>query len=177
MAQAVYGLVGAPAAGPAAQAPAAEGYVFAPADIISPYAMTWDAYSEKLKPYLLTRLRPSAPSRAAPAPAQEQAAPAGDRGSTIRNIKAFIKSNNPDGVRPPPADGINGWSNGSIDRLVDAAAAALPADPPGIPFNSANFLNSIRPLMSDQARQNQARGVGKNGIVVNPTFPFANIGV
>jgi hypothetical protein len=31
--------------------------------------------------------------------------------------------------------------------------------------------------MADQARQNKARGVGNNGIVANPLFPFSNIGV
>jgi hypothetical protein len=178
--QAVYGLNVGPPAGPAA-APAAVGpYQFDDADISNPYAMKWDAYSTKLKTLLDSKY---SAGRAQPSPQkvkeadQEQPAPATDRGSAIRSLKAFIKANKPEGVRPPSAAGINGWSNGSIDRLVDAAAAALPPEPADTPFNRANFLNFIRPLMADQARQNKARGVGNNGIVANPLFPFSNIGV
>ena len=186
--KAVYGLnVGPPgvaAAAPAAQpqqpAVAVGPYVFDQGDTTNPYAMKWNAYSTKLKTFLDSkysagRAQPSA--QKVKEADQEQPAPATDRGSAIRSLKAFIKANKPEGVRPPSAAGINGWSNGSIDRLVDAAAAALPPEPADTPFNRANFLNSIRPLMADQARQNKARGVGNNGIVANPLFPFANIGV
>lgn len=177
--QAVYGLVGGPGAAPQQQPAAVAGpYVFAPADTTNPYAMTWAAYSTKLRPHLDATypVRAPAPARAAQVPAAAVAEPASDRGTAIRSLKAFIKANRPEGVRPPLAAGSNGWSNGSIDRLVDAAAQALPADPPGTPFNRAAFLASIRPLMADQDRQNTARGVGNNGIVVNQLFPFANIG-
>jgi hypothetical protein len=175
------GVAAAAPAAPAAPAAAAVGpYQFDDADISNPYAMKWDAYSTKLKTLLDSKY---SAGRAQPSPQkvkeadQEQPAPATDRGSAIRSLKAFIKANKPEGVRPPSAAGINGWSNGSIDRLVDAAAAALPPEPADTPFNRANFLNSIRPLMADQARQNKARGVGNNGIVANPLFPFSNIGV
>ena len=96
------------------------------------------------------------------------------KGDTIHDIKKFILENKSAAVKPPEAQ----WSKNAIAKLVDGAAKAIPEPPTGTPFNRVNFLNAMKPLMSDQARQDEARGVGKGKPIITtiPAFQFTNIG-
>ena len=173
--QAVYGLVGQQQ--PAAAAPAAQvgPYQIAADDITNPYAMTWVAYSNRLKPYLDATypLRAPAPARAPAAQAQAEApaAEAGGRGDTIAAIKGALK------LATSPLKTVNpAFSNNRINNLVDNAASAVPALADGAVFVTDNFANSILPHLNNLDRQNANRGNAQALAVPIPILR-ANIGV
>lgn len=162
---------GQPQQQPQPQQPAAA-YVFAPADITNPYAMTWAAYSTRLKPYLdatYPAVRPQADRRQqAQAQAQAPEAGAGNRGETLAAIKAALKSAN------SPLKTVNpAWSNNRINNLVDSAA---PPAVDGAVFVLDNFANSILAELNTLARQNANRGNAPQ-LVAPIAINRANIGV
>lgn len=150
--QPVYGLVGQqpqqqqPAAGQQ-QPPAAQvgPYQIADGDITNPYAMTWNAYSTKLKPYLdatYPAVRPPAVRQAAAQPAAAAAAPAGLRqqARAAADMAAGLLTG------PGPRLFINGRggipdANGRA--ILDAIKAVLPA---------GNQYNTQRAATNDAAR-------------------------
>jgi len=176
---AVYDLVvGAqPQPQPQQQQPAAQvgPYRIAADDITNPYAMTWAAYSNRLKPYLDATypLRPVAPARAPAAQAQAEApaAEAGGRGHTIAAIKGALKS------ETSPLKTVNpAFSNNRINKLVDNAASAVPALADRVVFVTENFASSILPHLNNLARQNANKGNAQALAVAIPILR-ANIGV
>jgi hypothetical protein len=178
--QAVYGLVGEqpqqqqPAAGQPRQPAAQVGpYRIAADDITNPYAMTWAAYSNRLKRYLDATypLRAPAPARAPAAQAPAAAAEAGGRGDTIAAIKGALK------LATSPLKTVNpAFSNNRINNLVDNAASAVPALADGAVFVTENFANSILLHLNNLARQNANKGTAQALAVAIPILR-ANIGV
>jgi hypothetical protein len=94
-------------------------YVFAAGDITNPYAMTWDAYSRRLKPYLDDNypVRAQTSSRMEqPAPAQEgeQVPPAAEAVKTeISRIKKYLDNQE----RRPPT-----YKTQQVNEAVNKAA-------------------------------------------------------
>ena len=139
--QAVYGLnVGPPGvaaeapAGPAAAVVAVGPYVFAPADdITNPYAMKWDAYTDKLKRFLndtysAGRAQPSAQKVNEGDKADEENKPADAVKAEISRIKGYLDN----GQRKPA--GFNTQQvNEAVNKAwkspeVNAIATAVPFD-------------------------------------------------
>ena len=181
--QAVYNLAVQPQAGqqPAVVAPqqqpaAAVGpYQFAADDITNPYAMTWNAYDTKLKPFLNSKypVQPPAPPRVAQAQAQAQppAAEAGGRGHALAAIKEALSSQNSPLKTSNPA-----WSNNQIKSLVDSANQAVPALAAGAVFVLDNFAKLILPELNNLARQNASKRNGQQ-LAAPIAINRANIGV
>ena len=137
--QAVYGLnVGPPrvaAAAPAAPAaPAAVGsYQFDDADISNPYAMKWDAYTNKLKTFLDSkysagRAQPSAQKVNEGDKADEENKPADAVKAEISRIKGYL-----DNPQRKPAGFNTQQVNEAVNKAwkspeVNAIATAVPFD-------------------------------------------------
>ena len=194
---------GAPGAAPApAGAPGAAAarpplapvapYVFEAGDITNPYAMTWTAYSTKLKPFLDGTYQAAAPARAARAPAPAApgaaapgaapaaaAAPPGapaaapapvGRGLTISSIKRALQAGT-----SPLKTAPNDWSGKRIKRLVDDAARVVP-DLPGVAFDQNAFAIAILRELNNLDLQNSHRDRAPP-LIANINITRANIGI
>jgi hypothetical protein len=149
---------------PAPGAAPAGPYVFAASDIRNPYAMTWDAYSMKLKRYLddTYPVRQSAPARMTHVQVEAAEAPVGEIPDSVIAEKERIKAamnNNRDSIKYPEGTSEKiKWRSGTVgalvanamkDPTVTATFVGLDKDAPlPVGFKPA-FLSFIR----DEANQ------------------------
>ena len=127
--------------------PPAAAYVFHEGDITNPYAMTWDAYFNRLKQFLdatypAVRQAPAQPAAAAAQPAAAAAAPAGLKQQAREAANGAVAVL----TGPGPRTFING--RGGIPdvngrAILDAIKAVLPA---------GNEHNAQRAATNDAAR-------------------------
>lgn len=147
--QAVYGLVGGPGADQQQPPAAAAGpYVFAPADTTNPYAMTWTAYSTKLKPHLDATYSARAP---APARAVQAQAPAADAADAVKpeiaRIKEYLAVDANQERRP------RGYGKQQVNEAVNKAtkSPAVSAIASAMPFDITAYRAAILAYLNANA--------------------------
>jgi hypothetical protein len=137
--------------------------VFAAADIANPYAMTWAAYINKLKPHLdatYPAVRPQADRRqqaqapAAQAQAQAQAQPPEgplnhiQSKNRIRALNGGTPSDFPRGLLPA------GWNQGHVNGMINRADGAISAAIKNAdPFNQAAYDAAMLAWLNTAANQ------------------------